>query len=89
MKLTIYKEHNGTFLRNETGGLVASMEAGYQQTREEQAVFIVRACVAHAPLVAALSDFVKCHAEGGYVLPDYDVIAAARAALALGDGESK
>lgn len=52
--LTVKGESNGTFVYSPRGR-VASMEAGYQQTRDADAEFIVRACNAHDALVAALT----------------------------------
>lgn len=43
--------------------------------------------IAAAPnLLAALSDLVDCHAEGGYVLPDNVVLHFARCAIAEATG---
>lgn len=35
--------HSGTFIIDARGGLVASMEAGYDQTRDQQAAEIIAA----------------------------------------------
>ena len=66
-------------------GLVAIFEAGYQQTREQDAAEVARILNAHGELVEALEALANC--------PDYRGIAthemsAARAALANAKGEA-
>ena len=39
--------------------------------------------------VEALGEFIKCHAEGGFVQPDEEVIQKAKAALALHEEAKK
>ncbi len=51
-------ESNGTFVRGDHGGLVASMEAGSQIMRDPDAEFIVRACNAHDDLLAAVKELI-------------------------------
>jgi uncharacterized lipoprotein NlpE involved in copper resistance len=46
--------HVGTYLFNDAGGLVASLESGDQSSRDRYAAFIVRACNSHYQLLAAL-----------------------------------
>ena len=76
-------------------GIVCTMEAGYDQTRHEDAALIVRAANAHDDLVAALSALV-CTARTFRNVPkdeqewtslDDEALDAAFAALAKAKGE--
>lgn len=46
-----------------------------------------RLVAASPDLLEALRDLAACHAEGGYVQPDDDVLTAARAAIAKATGK--
>lgn len=83
MKITLHEEADGTFLRNETGALVASMESGDQSSRLRHGAEIVRRYNAHDDLLAALGNIIIWD-DGN--LPG-DVLDEARAALAKAKGE--
>ena len=73
-------------------GIVCQFEAGYQQAREQDAAFIVRACNAHDQLVAALEDAEFIMRQAGKIAgPMQDSFNRsaqdARAALAKAKGE--
>ena len=55
--LRIQKGSGGVWLACDRGQ-VAKMTAGYSQTQEEDAAFIVRACTNHAALLEALEELV-------------------------------
>jgi len=91
----ISNESDGTFIRGKHGGLVASMESGYQQMRDLDARFIVRACNSRGNLLKALENLVKWMDDSGlsstkpgghgqikYGPIEYSVVTDARAAIA-------
>jgi hypothetical protein len=52
--LEVRHEEDGTFVYDKNRGMFCKMEAGYQQTRDEDAAYIVRACNSFPALVEAL-----------------------------------
>lgn len=82
---TLHHEHNGTHIRDASGGLVASLEAGSQDKRDRDGALIVRALNSHAPLVAALEALTEEIRAGNLVFRGYieaETLKQAAAALA-------
>jgi len=59
MKLKLEVTPTGTELRDENGTFVASLEAGYQQTRMVQGNHIVRCVNNHDVLVESLNELIE------------------------------
>lgn len=68
---------------------VFSNENSTVSISRKDSIATARLFAASSDLLAALTELTNCHANGGYVLPNDDVLAAARAAIAKAEGQSR